>query len=390
MSDVKRRIFISDIHLGDENSMTGEQPWGLFKNNIPLLTEFLDELWTGTGVEELVILGDLFDQWIVPADKNPLTSFYPICVNQLNKPVIDKLKSLAMSYDIKLTYLPGSHDMAMDREATSLMKDYMQNTFLGINVISESDASAQYVYKPAKLVAEHGNRFCLFSAPGRWTDLDGRVRDSFLPLGYFISRMAAYKSSKTGNSDYLCDILNKFIEVPNDPGLIEQLLGAIAEDCGLEGGEICLRDLPGYGISMNCTMKIEDIGKLFRDMKSKWGKVCDAGKIGLDSAVENDLGNLNGAADKAFFYPGSQTKIVIFGHTHVPTLWKGGRDGDAKSDPNNTPCPVIYANCGTWVDEAGYRGTYVETEESDGRCWVRVKEYPGKKVINHFEGFVEI
>jgi UDP-2,3-diacylglucosamine pyrophosphatase LpxH len=390
MSDSKKRIFISDIHMGDEKSMTSRQPWGWFNNNIPLLTEFLDELWKGTDVEELVILGDLFDQWMIPADIEPLTSFYPMCTNQLNKPVIDKLKSLSMSYDIKLTYLPGNHDMAMDREGTSKMKAFLEDTFQGINFICERDSLGKYEYKPAKLVAEHGNRYCLFNAPGKWTDLGGRVRDSFLPLGYFISRMVAYKMSKTGNGQHLCDIFSKFIENPDHADFIERMLDAIAGDCSLKGGEIQLKDLPGYG----GTMKVGDIGKLFGDLKSKWGKVPDAEKVGPDSSVENDMGNLNVAADKTFFYPGSETKVVIFGHTHVPAMWKGDCDIDAKSDnardPNQTPCPVIYANSGTWVDQAGYHGTYVETEESQGRCWVRVKEYPSKKVIADFEGFVEI
>jgi UDP-2,3-diacylglucosamine pyrophosphatase LpxH len=60
MANRTKRIFISDIHLGDEESMTAPHPYGWFKENIPLLAQFLEKQRTAVDVKEVVILGDLF------------------------------------------------------------------------------------------------------------------------------------------------------------------------------------------------------------------------------------------------------------------------------------------------------------------------------------------
>jgi hypothetical protein len=39
-----KRIFISDIHLGDNRSMNDPNHFGWFKKNIPLLAKFLGEI----------------------------------------------------------------------------------------------------------------------------------------------------------------------------------------------------------------------------------------------------------------------------------------------------------------------------------------------------------
>jgi len=385
MGDTTKRLFISDIHMGDDRSMKATpNPYVWFKKNIPLLAHFLDNQLNTPDVKEVVILGDLFDQWIIPASFDPVTSFDTICSNDANKSVIDNLKALGASSDIKLTYVPGNHDMAIDAAGILKMKEFMENTFKGINFICDYNVPLGR-YEAGKLVAEHGNRYCLFNSPDVWTKPDV----SFLPLGYFISRMVAYKELMTGSGQHTIDIIVKFIGDSKQPDFIEHMLDAIAKDCGLDGGEIQLKDLPGYG----GTMTIEEVGRLFSGLKSRWGKLPGAEKVGADLAIESDQGDLNEAADKTFFYPRSEIKVVIFGHTHTPNMWKGDYDIDTKSDnapdPDKTPCPVIYANSGTWVDNARNGCTYVETEEADGKLYVRVKEYPSKTVLDDFQGFVE-
>jgi UDP-2,3-diacylglucosamine pyrophosphatase LpxH len=106
-----KKVFISDIHMSDERSMNARNPYCWFKKNIPVLEGFLDEQLQSTDVKEVVILGDLFETWVVPTNHEPLTSFVNICSNTANKPVIDKLKALAAHSEIKLAYVPGNHDM---------------------------------------------------------------------------------------------------------------------------------------------------------------------------------------------------------------------------------------------------------------------------------------
>ena len=72
-----KRIFISDIHMGDDRSMkTSVQhpyPYGWLRNNITTLTNFLNDKLQDQDVGQLVVLGDLFDQWVIPADLDPVS-----------------------------------------------------------------------------------------------------------------------------------------------------------------------------------------------------------------------------------------------------------------------------------------------------------------------------
>lgn len=390
MADRTKRIFISDIHMGDEQSNPGQYPYVWFRDNAPLLAQFLGKQLIDPTVEEVVILGDLFDQWIVPANFDPVTRFKSICLNGTNGPVITEL--IALAKNRKLVYVPGNHDMALDAAGIDDIKKFLgsEEGFPGIRFICDDHVplgKSECEYKDWKLVAEHGNRYCLFNSPDTWTN-PGK---SFLPLGYFISRLVAFKELTTGTDQNLIDIIIKFLGDHNHPKFIERMMDAIATDCQFKGDTFNLRNLPGY----ESLMTADDVGMFFSDLKSKW-KVPGAEKIGADLAIMNDQGDLNEAADKTYLYPGSETKVVIFGHTHYPCMWKGDFDIDDKSDnapdPEQTPCPVIYANSGTWVDKSRNGCTYVETEEAGDRLYVRVKAYTkdSDEVMGDYEGFVEI
>ena len=161
-------------------------------------------------------------------DEDPLTSFADICSNPDNKPVIDKLKALAKNVDIKLTDVPGNHDMGMNTAAISGTKQFMETTFPGIRFFCNSSVPWGR-YTVGTLAAEHGNHYCLFNAPDMWT-----TTGSFLPLGYFISRIVAYKVSKTGTSEDYYDILVRFLkDFMKDPDFVKDIFEAIVKDAGL-------------------------------------------------------------------------------------------------------------------------------------------------------------
>ena len=376
-----KRIFISDIHMGDDKSMSAPHRYGWFKDNIPMLAQFLDDQLKAPDVKEVVILGDLFDTWVLPANYDPLTSFAKISSNPANKPVIDKLKALAATPDVKLAYVPGNHDMGMDAGGILTVKKFMETTFPGIRFFCNSTVPWG-IYNVGNLAAEHGNRYCLFNAPDTWT-----ANDTFLPLGYFISRIVAYKVLQTGSIENYYDILVQFLkDFMKHPDFVEDMLKAIAEDAGLKPGDIIkLNTLPGFPD----TMTMDAIGKRFSNLIQNWTNT--PGSINLPAAMIGDLDNLSSAASLAYFdHFGSNINIVIFGHTHIPVL--DPRDLNPQADktkhPDDDPWNYIYANCGSWVDGSEYGCTYVETEEdaNAGRHYVRLKSYPAKTVIR--EGFV--
>ncbi len=371
-----KRIFISDVHLGDDRSMAGPHPYGWFKDNIHLLAQFLEEQRKAADVKEVIILGDLFDSWIIPANDAPLTGFENICSNPANQPILESLRALAAGPDMKLTYVPGNHDMGMDVASISATKHFLEMQFPGICCLSDAQVPLGR-YHVGSLVADHGNRYCLFNAPDFWTN-----SPSFLPLGYFISRLMAYKVSMTGEKlDYL-DIFIEFLEHwKKKPAFVKDMFMAIAEEAGLHPEDtVELKGIPGYPEKM----KVEEIGESFRNLLLDW--VETPGHIDCLNATEGDLGNLWPAASLELH---GRINIVIFGHTHKPgmRLDKGIDTGD-EIPPWEKPAFTIYANSGAWVDGGKYGCTYVETEEvaEKRRHYVRLKKYPGNTSID--EGFV--
>jgi UDP-2,3-diacylglucosamine pyrophosphatase LpxH len=388
MGDGTKRIFISDIHMGNDESVAPRKPYVWFKNNASFLERFLDEQLNAPDVKEVIILGDLFDEWIIPSDYDPIKSFDSICSNTTNKPVIEKMNALAAEF--RLVYVPGNHDMAMDIIGIPAIEQFMKDTFPGIIFICD-DKMPLGRYEDGILVAEHGNRYCLFNAPDSWTN-----PSCFLPLGYFISRMVAYKVSTTGHDE---DPRHIFIDLLKEwwkgaPDFIEDLFQAIADDCGLTAESIIKLDgIPDCGKGMT----VADIGKQFRRLYSDWGKVPGAENVSAPEAVDGELEDLYKAATSTYFRPGSPYKVVIFGHTHIPrmgNIYENSSYPDFVVVPDENACLTIYANSGTWVDQAKKGCTYVETEEvqtqDEKRLYVRVKRYPGNAIISGYEGFVKL
>jgi len=371
-----KRIFISDIHLGDERSME-ESPhhYCWVKDNISVLEKFLKEQREAPDVKEMVILGDLFDTWLIPVKFDPLTSFEKICLNPANQSIMANLNALIES-GIKLIYVPGNHDMAMDFPGISAMKLSVQKQFPGINCLF-SDEEPLGRYNIGTLLAEHGNRYCLFNGPDTWAK-----PNCFLPLGYFIARIIAHYALNHGQELNYRHILGNFINgISGTPDILKNMFIAIAAEGDLKPNDsINTKGIPGYPAMMT----VDEIGEQFSNLVEDWSK--EPGNIDWKTAGEGDLGSLWLAASRQF-QGGKQ--IVIFGHTHKPEMHLDqGVDPGDEIPPWEKPSATIYANSGAWVDRGKYGCTYVETEEveKERRYYVRLKKYPGNNCIN--EGFV--
>lgn len=380
-----KRIFVSDIHMGDQRSMGPFPPhphtYGWLRKNITNVTNFLSDQLQAQDVGEVVILGDLFDQWVIPTDLDPLVTLRNICDNPTNRGVIDNLKALAGSSRIKLSYVPGNHDLSACRGDIPIRKKFIEATFPGINFICEDDQPTG-VYRTGKLAAEHGNMYCLFNAPDTWT-----ASDSFLPLGYFISRLVAYRMAQTGQPENYLNILVKFIhELELKPGFVDEFFFAVADDAGLDKSDkINMKNITGYPAAIT----ISDVGNKYKQLISDWDKNHDI--IRSLAAVIGDTADLSWAAAKVYLVR-PDINIVIFGHTHDHTMRKHYLLTDERDQQKvslDFPCAAIYANTGTWIDSAHFC-TYVETEmdEANQRHYVRVKAYPGNVVLH--EGFVTL
>ena len=385
MPERTKRIFISDIHMGDERSWTAPHSYVWFEKNVSLLADFLNDILQSPDVKELIILGDLFDKWIVPADYTPIAGLATICSSRVYAPVIAALKALAADRDIGLTYVPGNHDMALGPAGINANRQFLEDFFKGMNFICEETLPLG-IYRNGTIVAEHGNRYCLFNAP----DIESNSGASFLPLGYFIARLDACKACRSGRSCSVFDTFIKMVEeyLAGNTNFVEDVFLAVARDCGKGNGGIDTAGLPGYADSIS----VGDLASRFARIADRWGRIPGTRKVDAVMAAKGDQLGLFSVA-KAVYFEDAGPRVVIFGHTHKAEMlqeFENPSNPDFICDPDTSPCRTIYVNSGAWVDSAAFGCTYVEVEEVENRLYVRVRAYPGKNVLNGWRGFVQI
>ena len=189
------------------------------------------------------------------------------------------------------------------------MKKVHRRTFPGINFICEDDQPTGCL-SGGQLVAEHGNMYCLFNAPDTWTNLES----SFLPLGYFISRMVTYKIAQTGQSENYLDILGKFIDLFKEkPNFIYDLFLAVAADAGLDKSDkINMGNIGGFPASIT----INEVVNKYMELMDDWDSNHD--KIGSHIAIEGDSLGLSWAAYRVYLGPRLQTPISISLFLDIP------------------------------------------------------------------------
>ncbi len=114
-------VCISDVHMGEERAVDRGYSW--FVENADALQDFVEKVQEDETVRELVILGDLFDEWLIPFDTKPFDGtvsdsseyFHAVRNAPTNASIFDTLAEIAGGGKIHLVYVRGNHDMLMDQ-----------------------------------------------------------------------------------------------------------------------------------------------------------------------------------------------------------------------------------------------------------------------------------
>ena len=351
-------VFISDLHM----NVDGSYSW-LVKHAVDL-ARFLNDVNSRDDVAELIILGDLLDDWVSPVKYTPQT-FADILAANYNNGVVPALQEVCRNPDIAVTYVVGNHDML---SFMSENKEVIANTFPGMTIISDSPGLGAYT-RDDIIWAEHGHRYTLFNAPDTWSHAGGD-----LPLGYFISRLAASKSLTSGKVYTTPDLLDLFVKSPAevnkylqeggyegeagnviDNAFIIAVFNAIALWAGFwPWDKFTMEDLDDFASDPS----VEEIAFLYDTIFSGWPSRQNI--VDHYEAVLNDLGHLNSAANLLFEMPDRikdlypfTPRVVLFGHTH-----------QAAFQYHSGQVETIYANTGTWIDSKPM--TWVEIEINNG------------------------
>lgn len=365
MSARNRRIFISDMHISHIPKLEQgkyDYTW-LQQKDAVALTNFLKHLNKRQDVEEVIFIGDLFDNWVIPVDIEPPTIDQIIASRKTkNDPVLQALVALCQNSNIRVVCLPGNHDMELTREVVE--KHFGNHSdpqhpgmvFGGTGVWN----SGSSVYRSSRLRAEHGSAHAMFNAPDPINNPGSR-----LPLGYYISRVVATRNHNTGHTDrhwwtYVDDIL----EAVGPDKFAACVFEALLEEAHLPlNTEIIMPKRNGQPVTVNA----QQISETYENLYDQWKERVGAG-IAFKSILA-EIGYLDDAADR--LCKKNDTNIVVFGHSHN---WELDKDSWFVEDR-------IYANCGTWCDSPKKPWTYVEVEtlRDQNTRWVRVHEWMGKK-----------
>ena len=362
LTDARKMVVcISDIHMGQDDY------YAEIKQNRKPLIDFLDKLNASPNVSEMVIAGDLIDEWIIPASKPAEGDDFENCncfsekVKRNNEGVFDALNKICANDNIISTYVPGNHDLLMDEKQISAVlpginqaRDTKDNsTILGLGAYSPKDFP--------NAVIEHGHRYNFFCAPCLTSQTDPNEK-SILPPGYFLTRIATeafcypalihkHKLPKTkmqyGSEDifmrsqYSAMCLSNLKMLPVRHTSSEKFIKADID--GLTG-EYSIEDV------MPHLEKDKLVSKLYKKIsnKSNWIERQKANNVNVQIST-NEAIVMSNSADETdsmsniqyFSYEGSEKNIVVFGHSHVPRIL---------TYPTTQGTTGIYANTGTWID----------------------------------------
>jgi UDP-2,3-diacylglucosamine pyrophosphatase LpxH len=369
-------VVISDMHLG------ADLAYAECKENLPALEEFLTQIRESSNVKELVIAGDLLDEWFVPAPVNTYQgkdqADFVKRIAETNKGVFDVLKKIIREKRVLVTYVPGNHDLTITEANVGLILP-------GINQKRDPELGLG-TYSPVgypKIVVEHGHRYNFFCSPDPYSNQD-IAPGTIMPPGYFFTRIAASHVSQeyppagdvvpvvTPNTsgDESQDLLFaywKMWEWTLNMFTIENKFNEKIIVTNVDGftGTYAVNDILPYQETPGGFIDVT----LYKGIQDTWTQRQAHNHVPIPIPAQQAISGSalasetdNQAVVQYFQNPKSNVRIVVFGHSHVPTIISSFDHLGQKS---------IYANSGTWIDDNPKRTTMnfvVITPQKDDCC----------------------
>ncbi len=354
-------ICISDIHLGAD--LTYSEFDRNATGNGAALADFLNKVRQSPNVKELVIAGDLLDEWFVPSDvdtyQGKTQADFVARIAAAHKNVIDAFKSIINEGKIKVTYVPGNHDLTITAQA-------VESILPGIS--QARDVKGLGTYSPAdrqEIAFEHGHRYNYFCAPDPISNRSITNTDSIMPPGYFFTRIATtsvverikgeavakinppdVKLNSTEASQamlyyYYLSFKGILADLPIKEGFNDKIIKT-----NIDGftANYALSDIFPYQTSAGGPIDVN----LYKGAQDNWDQRQELNLVPVKIPVKDAITkaaystDLDEKSDTQYFKNSASNKrIVVFGHSHVPLI---------KASANNKSQKTIYANSGTWID----------------------------------------
>lgn len=312
---MSKRIFISDIHMGPKRTpKTGRCKYDrLNDTEKDVLVKFLSFLHEKEEkLTELVLVGDVLDNWICPHDEPP-PSFKEIF--KAHPEILEAIKAL-LDREVSVVFVEGNHDMHLAQ------KD--------LNVVFGSYPNLQYTefYHSNYVYAAHGH--------SRDTFNNGASSNFYnLPLGYYISRAIATKTAKDDSfREPIVEVIyNSLRAIFTRDTMATAVFDTILKEAGLDKNISFLMP-DGKRVTADA------VREAYADVKPSTS-IKDLRHRAKSLSDQKDI------------------NAVIFGHTHGEIIM----ELDLIDETNPYDYKKVYANSGTWSESLS--PTYVEIEPKD-------------------------
>lgn len=354
-------LVISDLHLGSDLSYSENV------KHLARLEQFLKEVRASSTIKELVLAGDILDEWYVPTRTDTYgggtqADFVRKSV-AANQTVFDALRGIISDGKTKVTYIPGNHDMGFTAANIAI-------ALPGVNQARDSeDKYGIGKYSPdgyPEIAIEHGHRYDFFCAitPGA---NEAEAPGATLPPGYFFARIAANSFTDPTTKEEATKVPPLVL---NDPTNAEQyskniyytMWKTVMENVIYVkdnfGDAIIKTGVGGYtktyAINDILPQNAADDGRIKMNLydglftQAAWNEREKYNNVpvmtNINAAIVGSLKTEfidEQAYTQYFNNEGSAARVVVFGHTHIPKIV-------SYTNTSNKPC--IYVNSGTWED----------------------------------------
>jgi UDP-2,3-diacylglucosamine pyrophosphatase LpxH len=341
-----KRVFVSDVHMSagwSLNARKGRYDW-LDAREAAIFGDFLAELNSDDSIQEVILLGDIMDDWVYPIDLQP-PQYEQIVSAAHIFPIISNLKALAQNKAV--VYVRGNHDISiMDDQFSSFRAAFFPNI-----AFRDSYETDDGIY------AEHGHKHVMYNAADP-------NPDNILPLGHYISRLAATIEARKGKRCRQSEVTKTLFpsnqqDVNNliltaDP-LVNLPLSYLANQLDRVSDTTPIVTTGGNIITLG---KVREMYKnLSRDWAREHGALDPLHSIWMEA--EGFWGLVQQIAIE------KNKKVIIFGHTHSKENYYLTPPSPVVSPGYDDEPFAIYANCGSWCnhnDPHPKPYTYVVTE----------------------------
>lgn len=312
-------VVLSDIHIGD-NSKTC---WYQRRYHEPYLIKVLDYIeQNAASIDEVILLGDIFDFWTYPCGVEPpgfrdIVNANPNVLGPEGK--LQKVASL-----VPVTYINGNHDMNIGKDDIAQLKNIRYHKDL--RYVKDTPAG--------RILFTHGSEYTIFNAQ------DATAKLHPLPLGHFVTRAISEHLERTLDPDKTAADLpddgnpaakeigwSQVIDILKNHKSVAQILLDIITSLMDVSKDTKVHLIGGQTVTF-----IEAEG-IYSNLGAQWIE-----RYGIIPAVKSVEADADGSyipwwAQRNAIQGEINAGIAVLGHTHIP------KNGLAEAMIN-------YANCG--------------------------------------------